>query len=83
MSIYTQENGTQTEMKFKVGDNIPVGAEMDYDGNTIPVGWEEVVDDYDMADYIDDTVITMYENGTSIKKDGNILTYEKKLINKR
>lgn len=42
MGIKYIENNQVKEVKVKVGDNIPVGAEMDYDGTTIPVGWEEV-----------------------------------------
>lgn len=42
MGIKYNDNGTFKDIKVKVGDNIPVGAEFDYDGSTIPVGWEEI-----------------------------------------
>lgn len=29
------------EVYVKVGDNIPVGAIVEFDGDTIPVGWED------------------------------------------
>lgn len=44
MGIKYNDNGTFKDIKVKVGDNIPVGAEFDYDGSTIPVGYEEVSD---------------------------------------
>lgn len=50
MGINYKENNQWKEVKVKVGDNIPVGAEMDYDGSTIPVGWEEIPQVYGIID---------------------------------
>ena len=33
-----------TDLVVKVGDTLPVGSEIDYDGQTAPAGWQEVDD---------------------------------------
>lgn len=40
------DNGEYKDIYVKAFDTLPVGAEVDYDGNTVPSGWEEV-DGYD------------------------------------
>ena len=47
MSNYTMApvvNGEKKQMIVKVGDTLPIGTEVDYDGSVVPDGWE-VVDD--------------------------------------
>lgn len=47
MSNYTMSpvvNGEKKQMIVKVGDTLPIGAEMDYNGSVVPDGWEEVAD---------------------------------------
>ena len=34
--------GNFKEINVKVADTLPVGSEVDYNGTTIPTGWEEV-----------------------------------------
>ena len=36
------DNGTIKDIKVKAFDTLPVGAEVDYDGTTVPDGWEEI-----------------------------------------
>lgn len=36
------DNGTIKELTFKVGDTLPVGTVVEYNGDTVPEGWEEV-----------------------------------------
>lgn len=36
------DNGTIKQITVKAGDTLPVGTEVDFDGTTIPAGWEEV-----------------------------------------
>jgi len=36
------DNGTFKDIYVKASDTLPVGTEVDFDGNTIPAGWEEV-----------------------------------------
>ena len=36
------DNGTVKQITVKAGDTLPVGTEVDFNGNTIPAGWEEV-----------------------------------------
>jgi hypothetical protein len=33
-----------TDLVVKVGDTLPIGTEVDYDGQTAPAGWQEVDD---------------------------------------
>ena len=49
MSIkYRTSAGTSasnfTDLVVKVGDTLPIGTEVDYDGQTAPAGWQEVDD---------------------------------------
>lgn len=43
-SIKYKENGEYKDIVVKVGDTSPIGLVADYDGNTVPNGWEEVDD---------------------------------------
>lgn len=36
------DNGTYEDIYVKTFDTLPVGTEVDYDGNTVPSGWSEV-----------------------------------------
>ena len=38
------DDGTIKEIKVKAFDTLPVGAEVDYNGETVPDGWTEVDD---------------------------------------
>ena len=49
MSIkYRTSAGTSasnfTDLVVKVGDTLPIGTEVDYDGQSVPAGWQEVDD---------------------------------------
>lgn len=46
------DNGTVKELKVKAFDTLPVGAEVDYDGTTVPDGWMEV-EDYSTTEEVD------------------------------
>ena len=39
---YRDEDGDFQELYFKASDTLPVGTEVDYDGETAPAGWEEI-----------------------------------------
>lgn len=43
-NAYYNDNGTKTELKTTTYDTLPVGAEVDFDGETVPTGWTEVED---------------------------------------
>lgn len=43
-NTYYNDNGTPTNIKTTTYDTLPVGTEVDYDGNTVPAGWTEVDD---------------------------------------
>lgn len=43
-SIKYKDNGTYKDIVVKVGDTLPIGAEVDYDGSVVPDGWEQVSD---------------------------------------
>ena len=36
------DDGTVKQITVKAGDTLPVGTEVDFNGTTIPAGWEEV-----------------------------------------
>lgn len=36
------DNGTYKDIYVKTFDTLPVGTEVDYDGNTVPTGWTQV-----------------------------------------
>lgn len=47
MSYYTIDpvvNGQRKQQVVKVGDTLPIGTEVDYEGSVVPNGWEEVSD---------------------------------------
>jgi len=39
---YQDENGDFQEIYFKASDTLPIGTEVDYDGEEVPFGWEEI-----------------------------------------
>lgn len=50
MSIkYRDSEGKLKEVKIKTKDSLPVGTIVDYDGNTVPDGYEEVEDTLEQA----------------------------------
>ena len=51
---YRDEDGNFQELYFKASDTLPIGTEVDYDGDTAPFGWEE----------IDDAISTVTLTGT-------------------
>ena len=38
------DNGTYKDIYVKTFDTLPIGTEVDYDGETVPAGWTEVED---------------------------------------
>ena len=44
MKYRDPETGEFKDITVKVSDTLPIGAEVDYDGTTIPNGWEQVED---------------------------------------
>lgn len=63
------DNGEYKDIYVKSFDTLPIGTEVDYDGNTVPDGWTEV------SDYDSDWV-SVGENdfNTKYKKVGNVVT---------
>ena len=51
------DNGEYKDIYVKSFDTLPIGTEVDYDGNTVPDGWTEV-------DGFNETYKTLYENDT-------------------
>ena len=68
------DNGTYKDIYVKTFDTLPIGTEVDYDGNTVPDGWSEispnlVIDSGDegfttVAGYVD-AIITFNKTFTS------------------
>ena len=71
MSIkYRTGQGTSasdfTDLVVKVGDTLPIGTEVDYDGQSVPAGWQEV-DETNLGDVVVDSIKTRnLLNGDSI-----------------
>lgn len=68
MGINYKENNQWKGVKVKVGDNIPVGAEFDYDGQTVPVGYEEVADKGEIYSTTETKIGTWIDNKPLYKK---------------
>ena len=63
MSYYTIDpvvNGQRKQQVVKVGDTLPVDSIIDYDGDSVPSGWEQVTDTYT-------------NNGMTLNKIGNVV----------
>lgn len=41
-NTYYNDNGTKTQFKTTAYDTLPIGTEVDYDGDTVPTGWTQV-----------------------------------------
>ena len=80
------DNGTYKDIYVKAFDTLPVGTEVDYDGNTVPDGWEEVYSDNILVANLTTNNITLSEgSGYSLVtiplnnqnlKIGNKLTFD-------
>lgn len=46
------DNGEYKEIVVKANDTLPVGTEVDFDGNEVPSGWTAVSDTTDYTKYI-------------------------------
>lgn len=51
-------NGQRQQQIVKVGDTLPIGTEMDYDGSVVPDGWEEIAEK--------ETILYNNTSGTSL-----------------
>lgn len=51
MSTLKRYNGTswETISGTVTGDTLPIGTEVEYDGATVPAGWEQVADPYNYS----------------------------------
>lgn len=75
---YRDENGIFQDLYLPpTGDTLPIGAEVDYDGEEVPYGWEEI-SGFNLVGY------TLYEaeNGTTgtFTFDGNYTDYKYLII---
>jgi len=76
MSNYTMApvvNGEKKQMIVKVGDTLPIGAEVDYEGSVVPNGWEEVAGIETGAVTWNTTNVTGDSNKNTWYKIGNIV----------
>lgn len=73
MSNYTMSpvvNGEKKQMIVKVGDTLPIGTEIDYEGSVVPDGWEEVDE---ITELLGNTGLTQ---GNSYQLSDNITNYK-------
>lgn len=57
------DNGEYKDIYIKTFDTLPVGTEVDYDGETVPEGWSEITEGY-----------TLLDNSIYYKKVGKMVT---------
>lgn len=57
------DNGEYKDIYIKTFDTLPVGTEVDYDGEIVPEGWSEVTEGY-----------TLLDNSIYYKKVGKMVT---------
>lgn len=67
-------NGAVTAEKLGtgVGETLPVGSEIEYDGTTVPTGWQEInpIEEIDLSDYI--TISTAGVTRAKLVKYGKV-----------
>lgn len=56
MKARNPNTGEFQRIKVRAYDNLPIGTEVDFEGDTIPIGWEEVE--------TEDNAVVLYENTT-------------------
>ena len=69
------DNGEYKEIVVKSVDTLPVGTEVDFDGSTVPSGWEEVSEwkSVNYTDYLTfESIVTSINSASAIKK-GNMV----------
>ena len=75
-SIKYKDNGEYKDIVVKVGDTLPIGAEVDYEGAEVPNGWEQIDDSWETLTLTSE--FKNYNNNNSfrpkIKKEGNVVT---------
>ena len=67
MKYRDPQTGEFKDITVKVADTLPIGAEVDYDGTTVPNGWEQIEDDSGTLK-LSDSPLTQYQ------KIGNVCT---------
>lgn len=72
--------GEFKDITVKVSDTLPIGAEVDYEGTTVPSGWKQVdpVENISINDFF--TSSTKEITDYSIVKTGNIINIQRMLI---
>lgn len=84
MKYRDPQSGEFKDITVKVSDTLPIGAEVDYDGTTVPNGWEEIEPQVDPVENI--TINDFFTSSTktitdySIVKTGNIINIQRMVI---
>lgn len=68
--------GQFKDISVKVADSLPIGTEVDYDGETVPTGWEQVDNPNDYS--TTETRIGTWIDGKPLYR--KVLTFENKII---
>ena len=80
-NTYYNDNGTATQFKATTYDTLPVGTEVDYDGETVPSGWSEI-DEYDtgwvdLSSYVNTSNFAIRSGFTPMaRKIGNMVFWK-------
>lgn len=80
MKYRDPQTGEFKDITVKVSDTLPIGTEVDYDGTTVPNGWEQVdtVENISINDFFTSSTKTITDY--SIVKTGNIINIQRMVI---
>lgn len=84
MKYRDPQTGEFKDITVKVSDTLPIGAEVDYDGTTVPSGWEQIepqvdpVENISINDFFTSSTKTITDY--SIVKIGNIINIQRMVI---
>ena len=78
MKYRDPQTGEFKEITVKVSDTLPIGAEVDYEGTTVPNGWAKVdpVENISINDFFTSSTKTITDY--SIVKTGNIINIQRR-----
>ena len=77
------DNGEYKDIYIKTFDTLPVGTEVDYDGETVPTGWSEIsgYEEVDPTDYITiSNSFTLASGSPKAYKCGNLVFFNFDII---
>lgn len=80
MKYRDPQTGEFKDITVKVSDTLPIGAEVDYDGTTVPNGWAQIdpVENISINDFFTSSTKTITDY--TIVKTGNFINIQRMVI---